>query len=106
MLRVGVLLSALLAPAARAQHPLRNFADGVEIRVARSRPVVRYTLRVDSADLSGFDVELRIRNVPDTFRLAMAAHPEYDDRYWRYLTGLRAESGGRAAAVAREDREP
>ncbi len=101
-----VLAALTLTPAALAQHPLRHPADAVEVRFARSQPVVHYTLRVDSADLSAFDVELRLRNVRDTFRLALAAHPEYDDRYWRYLIGLRAESGGRAAAVAREDREP
>lgn len=69
----------------------------------QAQPVVRYTLRVDSADLAGFDVELRIGNAPDTFRLAMAAHPEYDDRYWRYVDGPRVEGRGGSATVARED---
>jgi predicted metalloprotease with PDZ domain len=92
-----------LVPAARAQHPLRHFADAVEVRFARSQPVLGYRLHVDSTDLSGFDVELTIRNAPDTFRLAMAAHPEYDDRYWRYLDGPRVESAGGTATVVRED---
>src|SRR5437773_1799756 len=98
-------LLALWVPGATAlaQHPLRDPADAVEIRFARSQPVVEYTLRVDPRDLAGFEVELRLRNVPDTFRLAMVAHPEYDDRYWRFVEGLRVETPGRAAAVARED---
>jgi predicted metalloprotease with PDZ domain len=64
---------------------------------------IHYTLRVNPADLSGWDVEIRLRNVPDTFRLAMAAHPEYDDQYRRYVTGFTAESRGQAAAVTRPD---
>ncbi|MFN2400383.1 MAG: hypothetical protein ABR543_17350 [Gemmatimonadaceae bacterium] len=66
-------------------------------------PVVRYELRIDSADRSGFDVEMRVRGVPDTFRVAMAAHPEYDDQYWRFVEGLRAETRTGSAAVSRED---
>ncbi|OLC08801.1 MAG: hypothetical protein AUH42_00635 [Gemmatimonadetes bacterium 13_1_40CM_70_11] len=66
---------------------------------------MRYTLRVDSADLAGFDVELRIQSAPDTFRLAMAAHPEYDDRYWRFVEGggPRVEARSGPATIARED---
>ena len=55
------------------------------------KPAVQYTLRVDSADLSGWSVEIRLRTVSDTFRLAMAAHPEYDDRYWRYVRDFAVE---------------
>ena len=108
MPRTAVALLALVAFAgnARAQHPLSHPVDAVEVRFAQRQPVIAYTLRVDSADLSGFGVELRIRNAPDTFRLAMMAHPEYDDRYWRYLEGIHAESRvsqARPAAVTRED---
>ena len=92
-----------LALPVRAQHPYRHFTDAVEMRVARSQPVITYRLRVDSADLSGFAVEMRIRNAPDTLRLGMAAHPEYDDRYWRYLEGLRVETRGGVTTAVRED---
>src|SRR2546426_12025111 len=102
-----VALAALAAPAAPAtalaQHPLRHPADAVEIRFARSQPVAHYTLRVDTADLSAFAVELRLRNVPDTFRLAMVAHPEYDDRYWRYVEDVRVAAAGGPGAVTRAD---
>src|SRR2546425_12681490 len=82
MLRVVAFVAAFLAPP-QGQPP----------------PVMRYTLRVDSAGLAGFDVELRIQSAPDTFRLAMAAHPEYDDRYWRFLEGggPRVEARGGSA---------
>lgn len=65
------------------------------------KPAVSYTLRVDSTDLSGWSVELRLRTVSDTFRLAMAAHPEYDDRYFRYVTGFTVEPS--SAVVSRVD---
>src|SRR6266550_1384953 len=74
------LILGLVAPA----HPL-------------VKPSIQYTLRVDSADLSGWTVEIRIRTSSDTVRLAMAAHPEYDDRYWRYVRDFVVEPGGATA---------
>ena len=65
------------------------------------KPVIHYTLRVDSTDLSGWNVEIRLRTVSDTFRLAMAAHPEYDDRYFRFVTGFTVEPS--SAVVTRVD---
>ncbi len=105
MSRPAALLLALvsLPLGALAQNPYRHYTDAVQGRFNRSQPVVSYRLRVDSTDLSGFAVEMRIRNAPDTVRLAMAAHPEYDDRYWRYLTGLRVEMRGTATTIVRED---
>lgn len=66
-------------------------------------PVVSYVLAVRPDDPSGFTVEILLRNLPDTFRLAMAAHPEYDDRYWRHVVDLRAETPQGPASIARED---
>jgi len=100
---VTVVTLAACGTAASAQNPLRDHTEGVEIRFARTQPVVGYTLRVDAGDLSGFDVELRLRNVPDTFRLALVAHPEYDDRNWRFVEALRVETLHGAGTVARED---
>src|ERR1044071_9431625 len=73
----AVLLPLLVvAGAARAQHPLRHFTDAVE---------------------------MRFRNAPDTLRLAMAVHPEYDDRFYRYVEGLSVETRGGSGAVTRLD---
>ena len=95
---------AVLTSAGAAQHPFRHPADAIEARFALSHPVVSYTLRAGGADTSGFDVEMRIRNAADTIRLAMAAHPEYDDEYWRHVEGVRAElRGGGDAVVTRLD---
>jgi predicted metalloprotease with PDZ domain len=64
---------------------------------------ISYTIHVDAADLSGFAVEMRIRDAGETVRIAMASHPEYDDRYWRYVENLTAESRGSALQVTSEE---
>ena len=103
MLRASFLLLATLPGVLAAQHPYGHFTEAIEGRHARAHPIVAYRLRIDSADLSRFRVELRIRNAPDTLRLAMAIHPEYDDRFWRNVTAITAEAGGRPMPVVRED---
>ncbi len=102
ILSAAVVLLAS-AGSAGAQRPLPQPAYVIGAAEALTAPVVGYTLRVREADLSRFDVELRIRGASDTIRLAMAAHPEYDDRFWRYVDGVRAEVPNGAAVVARED---
>ncbi len=105
MPRIPAVLIPLIVATSRlaGQHPLGDAVDAVDVRYALSHPVVTYTLRVDSADLSGYDVTIRIRNARDTFRLALAAHPEYDDRFYRYVEQLAVEAPGGAASVVRED---
>src|SRR5438045_1226153 len=70
---------------------------------AQNPPVVSYLLTVDERDRSAFSVEMTIRNAPDTFRLAIAKHPEYDDRFWRFVRGLRVESNRAGATITRAD---
>jgi predicted metalloprotease with PDZ domain len=84
-------LSALLALllGAPVEHP--------------GHPTIRYTLRVSANDTTAYEVSMLVRGVRDTFRIAMARHPEYDDRFWRFVEGLRAESPSGAAVVTRED---
>lgn len=62
-------------------------------------PQVHYTLTVDSANLSVLTVQMRIANAPDSFTVASHAHPEYDDKYWRYLEDMRADG----AQIVRRD---
>ena len=74
----------------------------------KSQPRISYRISVDSADLSGFNVEMRIRGAGDrgageVVRLAMAAHPIYDDRYWRYVENLTAESRGVTLQVIKDE---
>ncbi len=87
----------------QAQYPFTNHAEAKAIRFAPSQPIIGYTLRVNAADLSSYEVEMKVRNVKDTFRIAMVAHPEYDDRFWRYVVELRGETPSGKAAIVRED---
>ena len=66
-------------------------------------PRISYRIRVDAADLSGFAVEMRVRGAGDVVRIAMQAHPEYDDRYWRYVENLTAASRGAMLKVTKEE---
>jgi predicted metalloprotease with PDZ domain len=97
------ILALVLSTVAVAQNPYRHYTEAVPIRFSLAQPIVSYRVRVDSVDLSGFSVEMRIRNAPDTVRLAMAAHPEYDDRYWRFLSDLRVRTPRGIVPVVRED---
>ena len=63
---------------------------------------VHYTIRIDAADLTGVDVEMRFLTSRLPTRIAMAAHPEYDDRYYRYIENLTATSDARPVTVTRE----
>ncbi len=101
-----VVLTITLLPAAitvSAQNPIRHPSEAVEARFAYSQPVVHYAIHVDSSDLSAYGVTMSIRNAPDTFRLAMSAHPEYDDRFWRYVQDLKIDAKGGTASIVRSD---
>ena len=79
-MRVSLLLALLFPPIDAAAQAAPT--------AAHPRPLVHYRLAVDSGDTTAFAVEMRIRNASDTFTVAMAAHPEYNDRYWRFIDGL------------------
>src|SRR6266404_2594253 len=67
-------------------------------------PPIYYKIHVDPADLSGYDIEMRIQGDGGTIRVAMAAHPEYDDRYWRYVGQVSAtDTAGRNLQPVREE---
>jgi predicted metalloprotease with PDZ domain len=66
-------------------------------------PVINYILKIDPADLTSLQVEMNISNVPDTFQLAMVAHPEYDDRYWRFIKDMRVDDKNGKAKITRQD---
>lgn len=86
-----------------AQHPFRHWTEAIETRYAINQPVVDYLLTVDSTDFSSFGVQMKIRNIPDTFQVAMVAHPEYDDRYWQYVEDFFVETKNGKGKVVRED---
>src|SRR5438105_8765659 len=86
-----------------AQHPFKHWTDAIEMRYDSRQPVIDYLLTVDSTDTSGYEIDMHIRNVSDSFHVAMAAHPEYDDRYWRFVKDLRVESKTGNANIVRQD---
>ena len=100
----AILLFLVAAPCgALAQNPWRRPTDALEVRYEDSQPVISYTLRLNAADTTGFEMEMRVRNARDTFDLAMAAHPEYDDRFWRNLSELYVDAGTAAGSASRTD---
>lgn len=103
LLSLRSLLLVFTAPALiGAQQPFSHFSESIEARYSPSDPIISYVLRVDSADLSGFDVVLSLKNAGDTVRLGMARHREYDDRFFRYVENVSAE-GPRGANIVRVD---
>jgi predicted metalloprotease with PDZ domain len=93
----------LLMLSASAQYPFKHWTESIETRYNMHEPIVNYLLTVDSTDFSSFAVEMKIRNVADTFQVAMAAHPEYDDRYWQYVEDFFVETKNGKGKVVRED---
>ncbi len=97
------LLSSAIPLAVTAQQPFDHYAEAVALRYSAGQPVVSYTLRIDSTDLRSWSVAMTLRNLPDTFHLAMAAHPEYDDRFYRQVTDIAVTSSEGTGSVARSD---
>jgi hypothetical protein len=75
MSRLGFLLLTIALQGSAASH--------VFARPSTTTPtLLAYTLSIDTTDLSGYTVSIRIDHAPRRFRLAMATHHEYDDRFW------------------------
>lgn len=84
--------------------PLCTFALFVLTIVSPAKPpATDYKIIIDPADLSGFGVVIRMPGEHGTVRLAMAAHPEYHDRYFRYVENFSARSGSRPLSVTKTD---
>ena len=86
-----------------AQHPLKHWADAVDLRYNMNQPIVNYFLTVDSSDFSSIAICMKIKNVPDSFQVAMVAHPEYDDRYWKYIEDISVDGKTGEGKVTRQD---
>jgi len=63
------------------------------VPVAAQQPVVDYTLAVSADDSSSAQITIRMRNLPETFHLAMVKHFLTDDRYWRFVENLQIAPG-------------
>jgi predicted metalloprotease with PDZ domain len=105
MKTLSILVSFLLCLGSHlsAQQKVRHWTEAMEGRYEQTQPVLHYTLVVDTSDLHVVHVELSIRNIPDSFELAMMTHPEYDDRYFRYVEDLTIETEKGKGQVRRID---
>ena len=103
MKKLLILFFATLALNGFTQNQFRHFREAAEIRYSATQPVIRYVLRVDPADYSSFRVEMRIQNIPDTFRVAMVTHPEYDDKFWRHVNDVEVSIANGEGKVVRLD---
>ena len=86
---VGLLMLTVCSPLPTSAH-------------AQAVRRVGYTLHVDTGN-AVINVDMRIVGARADFRVAMVAHTEYDDEYWRYLTELRGVSAHGVVRVTRED---
>ena len=86
-----------------AQHRFGHWTDAVEVRYSSKQPVITYKLSISATDTSSYEVEMHIENIADTFEVAMMAHPEYDDRYWRFVEDISVLTKKGSGHVARED---
>ena len=101
---IAIVFLFALTIVAKAQQPNRKLAIPNWGPVSNLKVAVWYVLHADSSNLSGYDIEMFIHNAPHIFRLAMATHHEYDDRFWRYVENFRVESdSGKACSFARQD---
>ncbi|MEJ7610038.1 MAG: PDZ domain-containing protein [Ferruginibacter sp.] len=66
-------------------------------------PAIRYVLTADTVDLSCYKIEIHIRNAPRKFQIAMAAHEEYDDRFWRFTEKLTVSTENGSGMITRAD---
>jgi predicted metalloprotease with PDZ domain len=98
-----IISCLLLAIASIAQNPLKHWTDAFEIHYSADQPVINYVITVDTTDLSSITVEMQLLNIRDTFDVAMVAHPEYDDRYWRFVEDMHIETKNGSGQIVRRD---
>jgi predicted metalloprotease with PDZ domain len=99
------LLSVLLfiQGAIYAQHPFGHWTDAVDVRHSSKQPVISYKLSISATDTSSYEVEMHIEDIDDTFQVAMMAHPEYDDRYWRFVEDFSVLTKKGSGQIVRKD---
>ena len=101
---LATLAHPLGSPPLLAQQPNATYADAFEVHRARADPVVSYVVRVDTTDLSGYDVAMTVRRAPTRVRLALPRWAPGAYRlaeFGRYARDLSATRDGRPVAVTR-----
>ena len=82
----------------QAQNPLRYYTDATEAGYSSNQPVINYILRIDTGHRA-FEVDMQLHHAPRTFSIAMFAHPEYDDHYWKYVKDIQVVNNSKAIIV-------
>lgn len=74
-------------------------------RAALAKPsdAINYTITVDPAQPNEYRVTMDAVLGSRTLTLVMARHPEYDERFWRFITDLSATANGKKVDVIRDD---
>ncbi|HEY3112663.1 MAG TPA: hypothetical protein VGJ62_03180 [Gemmatimonadaceae bacterium] len=72
----------------------------VALGACRRAPELYYDVAINPSDPSRIHVNMQIAHGPRSVRLAMAIHPEYNDRSWRYIHDLRANGFDKRAILA------
>ena len=79
---------------------LRIILAALSLSANKPQPHIRYTLTISPTDPTSINVWMQVERAPRSFRIAMAVHPEYNDRYWRYIRDLRADGMDRRVVLA------
>ena len=74
------------------------------LAACRTSPELFYDVGIDPRNPSSIRINMQILHGPRSVRVAMAVHPEYNDRYWRYIHDLQANGFDKRAILAM-DRE-
>lgn len=79
---------------------LRIILAALSLSASKPQPRINYSLTISPTDPTSINVWMQVEGAPRSFRLAMAVHPEYNDRYWRYIRDLRADGMDRRVVLA------
>ncbi len=79
------------------------FPPKTGIAQKKSTVKINYLLSVDSSDLSRFKIDMQVKNISRNFSVAMVTHPEYDDRFWRYVRNIRVNTASGEGKITRVD---
>lgn len=105
---LAVLAATITLPSSSsAQVPLTTYAEAFEARFDRTQPVLRYIVRaMPESDSTGYSVEVQLRHVGDTVRMASPVWAPGAYRvanFYRFVRNVRISDGDRAVPVTRED---
>ena len=83
---------------------LTAFTSLVSALTASAGGPIEYKITINPADLSGFNVEMRVPTAAGNTRIAMAVHPEYDDRPWRNIENFAVtDASGRTLPFSKDE---